>query len=353
MTALLRAPQGIGFTGLLGSKAPQQMGSWKKRLPTIVEGIEDLEEVHWLATTTSSESWQTSTSSSAIAGLPESPTDLLGTILNADYAAVVIQRLRDGSIADRRQLFAWLLKALPCLAVSEAGCEVVTTALDVATGADRTMIASAFHGSVLNLCTSPHGNKVLVTLVQSMSVSSIEFVADEIAGCCAKIARDRFGSLVLEAMTMHCSEDQVAMLAAELVDDAVELSRHPHSSSFLQNLLEYGPPKCRKAIAERLIPEAPWLAMHHRGRFVVEKAFQHCDNEDHQAMAKTFLQAASPIAVADVACSRHGSAILEEIAWSEVVTSEIRSKLSMALLRLGKSKYGRRTMVHFGLTPQI
>jgi len=194
---------------------------------------------------------------------------------------------------------------------------------------------------------------VLVTLVQSMSVSSIEFVADEIAGCCAKVTRDRFGSLVLEAMAMHCSEDQLAMLAAELVDDAVELSRHPHSSSVIQNLLEYGPPKCRKAIAKRLIPEAPLLAMHHRGRFVVEQAFQHCDNEDHQAMVKVFLQATSPIAVADVACSRHGSSILEEIAWSDVVTSEIRFKLSMALLRLGKSKYGRRVMVHFGLAPQI
>jgi len=348
---LRRVPQGIGFTGLLGSKAPQQMGSWKKRLPTIVEGIEDLEEVHCLATTTLAESWHTSTSSRAIAGLPESLTDPLSIISNADCAAAVLQRLRDGSRAERRQLFIWLMKALPRLAISEAGCEVVTTALDVATGADRTMIASAFHGSVLNLCTSPHGNKVLVTLVQSMSVSSIEFVADEIAGCCARIARDRFGSLVLEAMTMHCSEDQVATLAAELVDDAVELSRHPHSSSFIQNLLEYGPPKCRKAIAERLIPEAPSLAMHHRGRFVVEKAFQHCEDEDHQAMAEAFLQAASPSAVPDVACSRHGSSILEEIAWSDVHTSAIRAKLSMALLRLGKSKYGRRVMVHFGLAP--
>jgi len=333
---------------------PPQMGNWKKRLPTIAEDGEELEDVsvRGLATASSTLSRPASTPSLALAMLPESLTDPLSIISNTDHASVVAQRLKDSSKTDRRQLFTWLLKALPALAVSEAGSKVAQVALEIAMGTDRDMITSGFHGSILNLCTSPHGREVVVTLVQNMPASCIEFVVNEIEGHCMEIACDKNGSCVLVAMTMHCSPAQIAKLGGELVDEAAQLSRHPRASSVIQNLLEYAPSECQTAIGQSLIPEAPKLAMHKPGSHVVEKALHYCDVEERQAMARVFLQANSPSAVVDVACSRCGSSILEEIAKSEFDTAEFRSQLSTALPRLGKSKFGRRVLVHFGLMSQ-
>jgi len=335
---------------------PVQMGSWKKRLPTIVEAdAEELEEVGVQAPTspTSTESSPTSTPSLALAGLPESLTDPLSIISNTDNAAVVVERLKDGSKTDRRQLFTWLLKALPILSVFEGGSKVVQVALEVATGSDRIVIAHEFHGSVLNLCTSPYGHEVLVTLVQTMPVSSIGFVASEIEGRGKEIACDRYGSSVLEAMTMHCSQVQMAKLAAELANEAVDLSRHSRGSAVVQSLLEYASPECRVAIAQRLIPKAAKLAKHATASRVVEKAFRHCDDEQQQAIASSLLQAHAPQSLVDVACSRRGSSILEEISRSSIDTTEFCSQFAKSLPRLRKAKFGRRVMQHFGLTSLI
>jgi len=322
-----------------------KMGSWKKRLPTIAEDGDDLVAA-------------AEVQPNLPAGLPESLTDPLSIISNTEHAAVVAQKLQDGNRTDRKQLLAWLLvpgllKALPAMVLSEAGSKVVQVALDISTGTDRMTIVSALHGSVLDLCASRHGHEVLVVLIRIMPAASIVFVADEIRGHCVEIARDRFGSSVLDAMTMHCSEAQIASLATEIKDEALALSRHPHGSCIIEKLLEYATSECGADISRRLMPDASRLAMRRQGSGVVEKVFRYCDDTEQQAMARAFLQADAPCAVVDVACSRCGSSVLEEIAKSQVFTIEFQSQLATALPRLRKSKYGRRALEHFGMKSQI
>lgn len=342
-----------GTVGMTKCKAqPRQVGIWKKWLPTIAEvDCEESDEVRTRTAVVISAHYQTSTSTSSPRppGLPESLTDPSSLAHNVSDAVAVVQRLKDGCKTDRNELLAWLLKALPALALTEAGGKVVQAALEVATGAKRTALTNEFHGSVLKLCMSPHGHQVLANLVQSMPVTAIGFVACEMTGQSVEMARHRFGCCVLEAMAMHCSEAQMAEVSAEIMEEAAELSRHPHGSSVIKHLLEYGNSECRAGIVQRLIPRIPLLAMHRTASHVVEKAFNCCSDEEQYSIAMALLRATAPISVVDVACSRCGSSILEEVASTNAFNTEFRSRLAAALPRLGQSKFGRRVVASFEL----
>lgn len=308
-----------------------QIGNWKKRLPTIEEAAcEELD--------------------ATIASPPPlSLSDPLRLAHNSCDAEAMVLRLKGCCKATRSQLFVWIGKALPTLALSEAGSKVVLAALEVAAGPERGMLTNEFQGSVLHLCASPFGAQVLVSVIQSMPTSAVAFVPQEMAGHSAEISRRRFGCDVLEAMTMHCSEAQMLSLAAELVQEASELARHPHGSSVIQHLLEYGNEGCRSAIIQHLLPEVPLFAMHRTASHVVEKAFNYGSLAEKQSIARAMLQASAPVSVADIACSRCGSSLLEDVANIEVFLGEFQPRLVEALPRLGQSKFGRRVLTSFRL----
>lgn len=148
---------------------------------------------------------------------------------------------------------------------------------------------------------------------------------------------------------MHCPEAQMAELARELVQEAFELSRHPYGSSTIQHLLEYTTSAVRAAVVQRLIPEMPLLACSRMAGRVVEKAFNYSSDEEQHSIAMALLQAAEPVSLADVACSRCGSSILEEIANASTHTTEFQLQLASALPRLSQSKFGRRVIASFGV----
>jgi len=227
--------------------------------------------------------------------------------------------------------------------------KVVQSVLEVATGSERTTVTQRFRGSVLKLSDSRSGHQVLVSLIQSMPVSAIGFVAAEMAGHAAEMARHRFGCCVLEAMTMHCSESQMAHLAAELEQEAPQLSRDAHGSSVIKSLLEYASLTCRANIVNCLVPEIAMLSMHRTASRVVEKALNCSSEEEQQSMATALMRVRTPASVADVACSRCGSWILQEMADRNICIDEFRARLLPALPRLARSKVGRRVVASFCL----
>merc|ERR1740117_1359771 len=89
--------------------------------------------------------------------------------------------------------------------------------------------------------------------------------------------------------------------------------------------------------------------MHRTASHVVAKAFNYGSLADKHSIAKALLQASAPVSVADIACSRCGSSILEDVANIEAFLSEFRPSLVEALPRLGQSKFGRRVLTSFGL----
>lgn len=147
---------------------------------------------------------------------------------------------------------------------------------------------------------------------------------------------------------MHCSECQMAGLNEELVQQTVQLVRDPHGSSVMQHLLEYASAECRLSIVQHLIPSVSLLAMHRTASPVILKALN-CSRHARHSIIQAMLNGSATTSLVDVACSRCGSSILEELSLSNAYASEFHCQLSPALPRLVKSKFGRRVIASFKL----
>jgi pumilio RNA-binding family len=264
----------------------------------------------------------------------------------------VVTQLKDACPSDRNSLLLWLSTALLDLALSDFSSDVVQMAFEVACGSARTMLVSKLHKAVNDLCVSPHGHLVLTTLIQTMPVSLLGFVASEMLGNGAKLAQHRYSCRVMEAMIMHCSTEQMADLSGELALEAVALAKSTHGYSILRHLLEYGTASCRAQIVGHLILDMPSLAMHRTASCVIEAAFEFSEAQEQRSMAVALVNAANPTSIADVACNRHGGAVLAEIARQKVCEEEMRACLSAASQRLAQSKFGRNVIDCFGLRPR-
>lgn len=246
-------------------------------------------------------------------------------------------------------MLAWLKDALLPLAFSMHGAVVAQEALKIATGPDRIMLVSEFHGSVIQMCISPTGHQVLATLIETMPVSALEFVADELAGKGGVIARHRFGYRVLEVMIMHCRKEQIANLANELLHESIPLSKHQYGSRVIEHLVEYGTDECRSELVRLFKPEMPSISIDRIASRIVAKALEYSDAQERCLLAIALLQASSPVSLADVACSRCGSSILREMARSNAHIAEFQVELASVSGRLAKSKFGLRVLHSFGL----
>jgi len=315
-------------------------------LPTIFEvDCEDLEATGPPPTAMPAEMQ----SQSLPRGLSELLTEPLDLATSAPWAEAIETRLKEASKGDRRILLSWLCPALPFLALSEVGHSVVQVACRLATGTERHALIGRFHGSVADLCASPHGHQVLTTLIETMPVSSLDFVTHELAGQAGGVARHKCGYRVLEALSMHCSAEQMTCLANEIVLETVELSKHKYGNFVVQHLLEYGTQACRADMIRQMLPEIPRLSMERTANRVVQRALCHSSLQEQSLIAIAVAQAATPISLVDIACSRRGSAVLAELANIDVCAADVRLRLSVALPRLSQSKFGRRVAAHFCL----
>jgi hypothetical protein len=268
------------------------------------------------------------------------------------FAESLAEQLKVACSMRRWNLLAWISPALSRLATSKCGSHVVQCAVKVAAGTERMMLIHHFHGSVVDLSMSPHGYQVLATLIETMPVSALDFVTHELSGRAGEVARNRFGYRILEAATMHCSEEQMAGLSIELASDTIELSRHMYGNSVIQHLLEYGSEACRSAVIQHLKIQVFMLAMDRTASGVVAKALECVEDRERCEIAMALLQPTKYISLADVACSRPGSAILVQISTIESCRAEVRILLATATPRLMRTKFGRRVADQFGLIAQ-
>jgi len=95
----------------------------------------------------------------------------------------------------------------------------------------------------------------------------------------------------------------------------------------------------------------PRLAMERTAHHVVQKAFDFAGVQEQYLIAMALLQAARPISIIDIACSRCGSSMLAELAGNHACAEQIRPRLEPALPRLLQSKFGRRVAAQFSLLP--
>jgi hypothetical protein len=212
------------------------------------------------------------------------------SLANDETSCKVILRMLKDDKYDQNALLAWLCPALLSLALSDCGSNVVLGVLEVATGSERAMIASQFHGFVNDLCTSPFGHLVLSEFIGMMPVSEIGFVASELEGKATEVAQHKFGYRVMEALLMHGSHVQTSQLAGELVRAAVALYRDPYGHNVLRHLLEYGTDAWRMEAIQRLMIESSSLTQQ-RGR-------QQCCAESYYPTYRNSLQSSSVLGIA-------------------------------------------------------
>jgi len=280
----------------------------------------------------------------ALQGWPAWITDAATLKADAQAAKAVAACIRRGDRLDRSLILTWIGSAWQTLTLSEHGSKVVEAALEAAVGQERASMVKELWGEVLKLCECAHGHQVLIKLVETMNVSAIGFVAREMKGQAVAVSRHRFGCHVLGSMIMHCSVSQLAELAAEITEESQSLCSHRHGNLVLQYLIEYGTQTNRAAILHQLLPAVPLLAMDHTASRVVKKILGNPSATESRLLASALLRPVGNVSLADVACSRCGSTILEELAeHSEDFASELHMRLPKSPMCL-TSKYGRRVI---------
>ncbi|CAE7037629.1 APUM5 [Symbiodinium sp. CCMP2456] len=275
--------------------------------------------------------------------LCESFGELLRGGTDPEMGRDFIKFLKAADPFGRKEALSFLAPALPSLAHAQQG--VIRAAIEVATSSDRPILLSAFRGSVLDLCQSKSGHEMLVQLIDSVPVFSLGFMVCEMIQNCKLLSMHRYASNVMESMLLHFHPSQLVEISSKVVEAAPSLARDPHGSRVLQTLIEYGNPTCRELLFRKLLPEIAMLTMHRTGSQVLRKALEISDANLEQLIAEAVLEGVrnKSVQVANIACSRCGSSILQQISTCRSpVVDEIHSRLAEALPQLEKSRYGRR-----------
>lgn len=268
---------------------------------------------------------------------------------SAERAEEVRVQLQEGNRLMRSRMVQWLAEAAVPLSLSKHGCRLMQVAIEVASGTGRERLVNQLRDSVCDLYKSPHGNHVLCKLIEVLPAASVGFVLDAICGKATSVAKHRFGCRVLERLIEHCTESQLTPLIEELVQEAEPLSRHEYGNFVVQHLLEYFP-ATRSGIMARLLASLSTLAMHRAGCHVVVHALHHCSPAEHRAMLERLMSSdEAPALLAEIACSRFGSLVVEELADVPACVTEARSALTYALPHIVQTECGLRVAQRFGL----
>lgn len=285
--------------------------------------------------------------------LPKDMQELLADPLKlvdcATDAQTVAENLKSAGKRDRSLMLAWLGNSLRAMAFSEGASVVVLAAIEVAVGHDRNRFVEIFRGHVLELSASQYGHEVLMKLIETLPPYLLGFVSDEMSGRAVALAQHKYGCRVLGSMISYSSPSMTCELAAEVTEEASRLACDWQGKDVLQQLLEYGTSECKSAIVQKLMPQLPAFSVDRSAAHVVKQAFQFADQSEKEMMAHALLQASKSISTLDIACSRGGSSILQEIDFLGLYRTEFHLRLIDALPRLAKCRFGRRIAVCFGL----
>merc|ERR1739848_420923 len=167
-----------------------------------------------------------------------------------------------------------------------------------------------------------------------MPVYAALFIHHELSrffkGDWAAVACHKFGCRVVERLLEHCDAGLTAPIVAAVVADIDSLSKDPFANYVVQHILEYVPAHRSQVVHALIQVGVPALAHHRVASNIVERAFEHSDVENQQALAEAIL--ATPNAIVDMACSRFGSFTVRRML--ETLQGTLRY---MALQQLGEA----------------
>merc|ERR1712118_656012 len=130
-------------------------------------------------------------------------------------------------------------------------------------------------------------------------------------------------------------------MGAAVVRDIDSLSRHPFANYVIQHILEYVPAHRCQVVHALIQVGVSFLAQHRVASNIVERAFQHGDARNQQALAEAILS--TPHAITEMASSRYGSFTVRRML--EALQDPLRymalQQLSVDISGLRATKYGR------------
>jgi len=187
-----------------------------------------------------------------------------------------------------------------------------------------------------------------------MPPRSLAFIFQEFEGRGHKVARHRFGCRVLERIIEHCPETQgqTASLFDDLEADAEALCRHPYGNFVVQHLMEHGTPERKSRLVASLLDQMPAFAKHRTASHFVQRALEHGGDDVRNKIVWALLEAEGENSLEEVACSRGGSFVAEQLA--DVFSSssaEVARRFLDAMPALEESPFGMRVLARFGLLP--
>jgi len=265
-------------------------------------------------------------------------------LVNTRLASSVVDLLEGSDNAKRESIITWVQPAVLDLALSANGTRVIQKALELSGRDAQIKLSLCLHGRVKHLLDSHHGNHVLQKSIVVMPPHAVQFIFHELSfyrGGWAGVARHRFGCRVVERLLEHCDAALTAPIVAAVVADIDSLSKDPFANYVVQHILEYVPVHRRQVVHALIQAGVPALAHHRVASNIVERAFQHGDAENQQALAEAIL--ATPHAIVDMACSRYGSFTVRRML--EALQGTLRymalQQLGEAIPRLQGTKPGR------------
>lgn len=288
-------------------------------------------------------------------GAPEETTnfnydeDPLELASNAELSSKVIERLTPDSPGSQTTLM-WLLPAVPKLSLSKHGTKVVQQALVIATGELRTLLLRELEPHVVDLYESAYGNYVLTKAIEVMPQTRLGGVISKLQQKgWEEVSKHRFGCRVLERLIEHCKETELSGLIEQVLEKADALSRHPFGNFVVQHLLEHTP-ECRSELLKCLLGNVSQLAMHRTASHVVQQAITCCLEDDQNLIVDALLAAASP-SIAEVACGRYGSFVVDQLAGlGGQQVAGLKLRLQNNLQQLGTTQFGCRVAQTFELS---
>lgn len=314
---------------------------WKKQLPTGTEAMESPRE-----------SARHNYDLPAPVLQEGSPLTL---VESPEQCTAVMQKLDEVNPADQHALLQWLRAATRELALSKIGCRVVQKAFEVAGGPDRDIIIADLKDHIVELYESPWGNHVLSRAIELLPAAKNSFVISALRGRGVIVSKHRFGCRIMCRLIEHCPEEQIGGLLDEIVVEADSLARHTYGNFPLQSILEHASPARRSAALSQILPDFPTLAMHRTGSLIAQRSLDHGDSKSQSLALQTLLQAGDKNSLVDVACSRYGSYVIEQIAglWCDQGLSLLRADivqiLASNLPQLQASDHAHRVIIAFQL----
>merc|ERR1712066_1165746 len=117
------------------------------------------------------------------------------------------------------------------------------------------------------------------------------------------------------------------------------------------SLLEHGSDCRRYMVVQHLLPHLPLLASHRTASHVVQKMLNHCGAEELAAIVGVIFNAAPPHSLEEIAASRYGSFVVEELLnlRNSNVSEELSRRLANAPRELLESSYFGRVAAQCGL----